>query len=92
MPIVPTVLVLAVAIGVAIAICCSPVAIRSDYSVQAETDKPEKIETAISNVVSDLGKRDFVPIYLEVKWHPASKSYVIWANGVDRAKLVKYEP
>ena len=52
----------------------------------------EYIENAISNVMSDLGKRDFVSVYLEVKWYPASKIYEVYAKGIDRTKLGKYEP
>ena len=50
-------------------------------------DKPDKIENAISNVVSDLEKRDFVPVHLEVNWHPLGKTYVVYAKGIDRTKL-----
>jgi hypothetical protein len=62
------------------------------YSTGIFVDKPDKIESAISNVVSDLRKRDFVLINLGVNWHPASKTYVVYARGIDRTKLGKYEP
>lgn len=41
-------------------ICYSPVQVTSEYSTEISVDKPDKIENAISNVVSDLKKRDFV--------------------------------
>ena len=69
------------------AICYSPVGVTSDYSTRISVDKSDKIESAISNVVSDLGKRDFVPVHLEVNWHPLGKTYVIYAKGIDRNKL-----
>lgn len=66
--------------------------VKSDYYTTMSVDKPDKIENAISNVVSDLSKRDFVPVELRVNWHPLSKTYVIYASGIDRTKLCKYEP
>ena len=71
---------------------CSPVQLRYDYTAKVSVDKPDKIENAISNAVSDLRKRDFVPVSLAVKWYPAIKSYKIYASGIDRTKLGKYEP
>lgn len=65
----------------------SPIRLQSDYSTKISVDKPDKIENAISNVVSDLEKRDFVPVSLEVNWHPFGKTYVIYAKGIDRTKL-----
>jgi hypothetical protein len=66
--------------------------LQSEYTVKISVETPDKIENAISNVVSDLEKRDFVPVYLDVKWYPAIKSYKIFARGIDRTKLEKYEP
>ena len=70
----------------------SPSVLRTEYTTNISVDKPDKIENAISNAVSDLAKRDFVPVNLKVKWHPASKTYIIYASGIDRTKLGKYEP
>ena len=84
--------ILLIVLGIGFVICYSPIQVTSDYSTRISVDKPDKIETAISNVVSDLEKRDFVPVNLEVKWYPASKTYVIYASGIDRTKLGKYEP
>ena len=69
-----------------------PTPVESEYSTTMSVDKPDKIENAISNVVSDLNKRDFVPVNLDVKWHPLSKTYIINASGIDRTKLCNYEP
>ena len=85
-------ILLLIIIMVGTLICYSPIGLMTEYSTQISVDKPDKIENAISNVVSDLGKRDFVPVNLKVKWHPASKTYVIYASGIDRIKLGKYEP
>ena len=74
------------------AICHSPCLLQPEYFTQISVETPDKIENAISNVVSDLEKRDFVPVNLEVKWHPLSKTYVIYMSGIDRTKLSKYEP
>ena len=73
-------------------IFCLPTPVESEYSTTMSVDKPDKIENAISNVVSDLSKRDFVPVNLSVDWHPVSKTYIIYASGIDRTKLCKYEP
>ena len=69
-----------------------PGPVKSEYHTKMSVDKPDKIENAISNVVSDLNKRDFVPVSLSVDWHPLSKTYVINASGIDRTKLCNYEP
>ena len=73
-------------------IFCLPTPVESEYSTSISVDKSDKIETAISNVVSDLSKRDFVPVNLDVKWNPLCKTYVIYASGIDRTKLCNYEP
>ena len=72
---------------VVFALCESPCLLQSEYSTNISVDKPDKIENAISNVVSDLEKKDFVPIYMEVKWYPMSKTYEIYARGIDSTKL-----
>lgn len=69
-----------------------PGPVKSEYYTTMSVDKPDKIENAISNVVSDLSKRDFVPVNLDVKWNPVSKTYIIYASGIDRTKLCNYEP
>ena len=74
------------------AICHSPTKLHPEYSTQISVETPDKIENAISNAVSDLEKRDFVPVELEVNWHPRSKTYVIYIWGIDRTNLGKYEP
>ena len=83
----PMVGVMLIVVGIGFAICYSPVQMPSEYSTKISVDKPDKIENAISNVVSDLEKRDFVPVHLGVNWHPASKTYVVYAEGIDRTKL-----
>ena len=83
----PMVGVMLIVVGIGFAIYYSPVQVPSEYSTKISVDKPDKIENAISNVVSDLEKRDFVPVHLGVNWHPASKTYVIYAEGIDRTKL-----
>ena len=73
-------------------IFCLPTPVESEYSTTMSVDKPDKIENAISNVVSELRRKDFVPVNLDVKWNPLCKTYVINASGIDRTKLCKYEP
>jgi hypothetical protein len=79
--------ILLIVSGVMFALCYSPVQVTFDYSTMISVDKPDKIENAISNVVSDLGKRDFILVNLEVNWYPASKTYEVYAKGIDRTKL-----
>lgn len=85
-------ILLIVSMGVCALCGYSPTQLQSEYTVKISVETPDKIENAISNVVSDLEKRDFVPVHLEVKWYPAIKSYKIFASGIDRNKLGKYEP
>ena len=85
--IMPIVVILFIVSMVVFGLCYSPVHLQSDYTTKVSVDKPDKIENAISNVVSDLEKRDFVPVHLEVNWHPLGKTYMIYAKGIDRTKL-----
>ena len=87
MKFVPIVGILLIMIGIGFVLYYSPVRVTSDYFTKISVDKPDRIENAISNVVSDLRKRDFVPVHLEVNWHPLGKTYVIYAKGIDRTKL-----
>lgn len=87
MKFIPLVGILLIVLGIGFVICYSPVQVTSEYSTRISVDKPDKIENAISNVVSDLEKRDFVPVHLEVNWHPFGKTYVIYAKGIDRTKI-----
>ena len=82
---------LLIVVGMCFAIYYSPVQVHFDYSTRISVDKPDKIENAISNAVSDLEKRNFVPVSLEVNWHPRSKTYVVYARGIDRTHLSKYK-
>lgn len=83
----PIVGILLIVVGIGFVICYSPIRVQSEYSTKISVDKPDKIENAISNVMADLEKRTFVPVHLEVNWHPLSKTYVVYANGIDRTKL-----
>ncbi len=87
MKFVPIVGILLIMVGIGFVFCYSPVQVTTEYSTRISVDKSDKIENAISNVVSDLEKRDFVPVYLVVNWHPLSKTYVVYAKGIDRTKL-----
>lgn len=84
--------ILFIVFGIGFIIYYSPVQVISEYSTRISVDKPDKIENTISNVVSDLRKRDFVPVHLEVNWHPLGKTYVIYAKGIDRTHLGKCAP
>jgi len=66
--------------------------IKSDYSTEFKAAKTDEIETAISNAVSDLRKRDFVLIGFDVIWDPLKKHYSIKAKGITKDKLINYEP
>lgn len=90
--IVPIASILLVSFLVGFTVYFSPNVLRTDYSTSISVETPDKIENAISNVVSDLMKRDFIPVKLEVGWYPANKTYKIYTKGIDRTKLGKYEP
>lgn len=79
--------ILLIVVGIGFVFCYSPVQVQSEYSTRISVDRPDKIENAISNIVSDLEKRNFVPVNLDVNWHPISKTYVVYASGIDRTKL-----
>ena len=84
---VPIVGILLIVVVVGFALYYSPVPVTAEYSTRICVDKSDKIENAISNVVSDLKKRDFVPVHLEVKWLPLGKTYEVYTKGIDRTKL-----
>ena len=92
--IVGIVCILVLVVGIGLMICYGPVELgtRAEYTTQISVDKQDKIENAVSNAVSDLEKRDFVPVSLTVRWHPARKTYVIRMGGMDRTSLGKREP
>ena len=70
----------------------APEGIRGDYSAMVEVAKPDEIENAISNVVSDVHKRDFVPIGVGVVWVPRRNCYSVKAKGITRDKLITRTP
>jgi hypothetical protein len=92
--IVGIVFILILVVGIGFAICYSPVELGmgAEYTTQISVETPDKIENAVSNAVADLEKRDFVPVGLTVRWHPARKTYVIRMGGMDRTSLGKREP
>ena len=77
---------------IGIAIRNSPSTLQSEYSTKVSVDAPDKIGNVISNAVSDLERRDFVPVKLEVQWLPTKNTYVIRIGGIDKTKLSQYEP
>lgn len=90
--IVPMVLFMIAIAGFLFPIFFMQAPVHSEYSAKTEVDRPDMVENAISNAMSELRRRDFVPVNLRVNWHPVSKTYIIYAGGIDRTKLCKYEP
>lgn len=70
----------------------APEGIEEDYSAKVDVEKPDEIENAISNVVSDVRKRDFVPIGVGVIWVPLRNCYSVKAKGITREKLTNHKP
>ena len=70
----------------------SPSEVGGDYITSVVVDDPQKIEGAISNLVSDIRKRDFVTVSLTVNYKPLGKCYVVYARGITRENLLKLEP
>ena len=70
----------------------SPATVSGDFESAVAVDGSGKIETAISNIVSDMRRRDFVPVNMEVKWCPVEKHFKVRVRGIDRAKLLKRKP
>lgn len=80
------------AVGMALCLMNAPEGIEGDYSAKVEVAKPDEIENAISNVVSDVRRRDFVPIGVGVVWVPARNCYSVKATGITREKLINHKP
>lgn len=70
----------------------APQDIGHDYYAKVEVAKLDEIENAISNVVLDVRRRDFVPIGVGVVWIPARNCYSIKATGITRDKLITRTP
>ena len=70
----------------------TPSEVGSDYITSVVVDDSQKIEGAISNLVTDIHKRDFVPVFLSVKQKPIGKCYEVYARGITRENLLKLEP
>lgn len=70
----------------------TPEGIEGDYSAKVEVAKLDEIENAISNVVSDVRKRDFIMIGVGVVWIPARSCYSVKAKGITRDKLITRTP
>lgn len=67
----------------------APEPIVYDYSFGVSVDKSEKIETAMSNVVNDICRHDFVVTGLEVKWYPAKRCWRVYGTGTSRVSILK---
>lgn len=65
-----------------------PAAVHGDYTHTITVDKSEKIETAVSNVLDCLAKRDFVPVRLRVT-RSFDGTYTVHGTGADRGNLIR---
>ena len=65
-----------------------PDPVRGDYTHAITVDKPEKIETTVSNVLDCLAKRDFVPVRLHVT-RSRNGTYTVRGSGADRGNLIR---
>lgn len=81
------VILCALVIGVWIII---PDPVHGDYKHAITVDKSEKIETAVSNVLDCLAKRDFVPIGLSVT-RGRNGTYTVRGSGIDRGNLLNLD-
>ncbi len=70
----------------------TPSEVGSDYITSVVVDDSQKIEGAISNLVADIRKRDFVPIGVGVIWVPRRNCYSVEAKGITRDKLISHKP
>lgn len=70
----------------------TPSEVGGDYITSVVVDDSQKIEGAISNLVSDIRKRDFVPVSLTVNRKPIGNCFVVYARGITRENLLKLEP
>lgn len=65
-----------------------PDPVHGDYTHAITVDKSEKIETAVSNVLDCLTRRDFVPVRLEVT-RSFDGTYTVRGTGADRGNLIR---
>ena len=79
------VILCALVVGVWVVI---PDPVHGDYTHAIMVDKSEKIETAVSNVLDCLAKRDFVPIGLHVN-RGRNGTYTVRGSGIDRGNLIR---
>ena len=70
----------------------TPSEVGSDYNTSIVVDDSSKIEGAISNLITDIHKRDFVPIFLSVKQKSIGKCYKVYARCITRENLLKIKP
>ena len=80
---------IAIVVILALVFILAPEPIVYDYSFGVDVDKSEKIETAMSNVVNDICRHDFVVTGLEVKWHPTKRCWRVYGTGTSRASILK---
>ena len=88
----PAVIVVFIVAMVVWATTRSPTTVSGDFESAVAVDDSGKIETAISNIVSDMRRRDFVPVNMEVKWCPVEKHFKVRVRGIDRGNLLKCNP
>lgn len=65
-----------------------PATVHGDYTHTITVDKSEKIETAVSNVLDCLARRDFVPVNLRVT-RSFDGTYTVRGSGTDRGNLIR---
>ena len=85
----PIAIAIAIAVLLALVFILAPEPIMYDYRFSVDVDKSEKIETAVSNVVNDICRRDFIVTGLEVKWHPAKRYWRVYGTGTSRARILE---
>jgi hypothetical protein len=65
-----------------------PDPVRGDYTHAITVDKSEKIETAVSNVLDCLARRDFVLVSLRIT-RSFNGTYTVRGSGADRGNLIR---
>lgn len=86
----PVAVIVALCTIVGALLALAPDPVEWDYKHVIAVDSPEKVETAVSNVLRLLVRRDFVPTGLEIR-RRAGGSYIIRGYGVDRGHMLQWD-
>ena len=82
---------LGMAFTLALGVCLFvPDPVSPDYTVTVDVDKSEKVEQAVSNVMHEVVRRDFVPAYLDIR-RTFNGGFTVRCRGIERGNLLRLD-